>query len=229
MLSRSPAWFGLTRPCSSMRCVPSIRSTIARGGGGLLDRQRLALARRRHERQHDQVGVGVEEHVLQERVAADAVAGSRGPGCVAASQLLRSVAKRSGCAPGGSVFVHAPVGFTKWPCTSKMNSPLSSVERASMRVERGFARQRRSSRRACRRAAKAAFIASSVVAAPHADTRKSRRVEAEALRVARRVARAPARARGDAPASSGIGANSPLVVVSSLIGSRRPSGSWMES
>ena len=44
----------------------------ARGRRRLLDRQRLALARRRHERQHHQVGVRVEEHVLDELVRPDA-------------------------------------------------------------------------------------------------------------------------------------------------------------
>jgi hypothetical protein len=44
-----------------------------RGGGRFLDGERLVFARRRHERQHDQVRIRVQEHVLDERVAADAL------------------------------------------------------------------------------------------------------------------------------------------------------------
>ena len=45
----------------------------ARGLGRLLDRQRLALAGRRHERQHDQVGVRIEKDILDEFVRTQAL------------------------------------------------------------------------------------------------------------------------------------------------------------
>ena len=72
MPSRSPGWFGFTRPCSSRRCVPCIRLDDVARRLGLLDGERLALARRRHERQHHHVGVGIQEHVLDEFVGAEA-------------------------------------------------------------------------------------------------------------------------------------------------------------
>ncbi len=58
------------------------------------------------------IGVRVEEHVLHERVGIEAAQRSEARG-VDELQLARLVAKRSGWAPGGSSFVHAPVGFTK--------------------------------------------------------------------------------------------------------------------
>ena len=79
---------------------------------GLLDRERLVLARRGHEGQHHQVGVRIEEDVLDELVGAEATADRRvrpGPwrdrSCV--------LGNCSGFAPGGRRFGHAPVGFTK--------------------------------------------------------------------------------------------------------------------
>jgi hypothetical protein len=52
--------------------VPSIFSTSAAGGGGFLDRQRLVRAGGRDEAQHGEIGVGVEEDVLDELVRAHA-------------------------------------------------------------------------------------------------------------------------------------------------------------
>ena len=73
MPSRSPGWLGFTRPWISSRCVPSQLLDDACGGLSLLDGERLALAGRRHEREHHQIGVGVHEHVLHELVRPDAV------------------------------------------------------------------------------------------------------------------------------------------------------------
>jgi hypothetical protein len=54
------------------------------------------------------------------------------PASFRVEQFARLVAKRSGCAPGGIDFVHAPVGLTKCPCTSNTKSLLSSEERATI-------------------------------------------------------------------------------------------------
>jgi hypothetical protein len=48
---------------------------------------------------------------------------------------------RRGRADPGSAFVHAPVGFTKWPCTSKMNSSPSIADLAAKRSSDAYARQ----------------------------------------------------------------------------------------
>ena len=92
-----------------------------------------------------------------------------------------------------------------------------------LRVERRFGFELEKSA-ALPAAALAALNASSVLAAPQAETRKSRRLTPKrfafwlAASCARRFA---ARLAGE----SGTGTNSPFEVVSSLIGSRVPSGS----
>jgi len=45
----------------------------ARGGAGLFNRQRLALAGRGRKAQHDQVGVGVPENIAQKSIRAEAL------------------------------------------------------------------------------------------------------------------------------------------------------------
>lgn len=62
----------------------------AGGGGGFLDGERLALAGGRHEAQHHEVGVGIEENVLDEGVRAEAL-----------EVVQRSGQGRGGAAVGG--------------------------------------------------------------------------------------------------------------------------------
>ena len=155
---------------------------------GRLDRQRLGVARRGHEGQHHHVGVAVEEHVLDEFLGPRQSRWLRAPGFCASAQLrlgrpLERVRARSS--------TQAPVGSTKWPCTSKMNSAFS--RRACASCGSSAASARRSKKPpVLPAAALAALNASSVLAAPHADTRKSRR---EAERASHSAS--PLRARTD--------------------------------
>ena len=101
-----------------------------RGRRRLLDLQRLALARRRDERQHDEVRVGIHEDVADELVRARRTSGRRCPAPRRRRSCPRARTRES--LRSSRDFVHAPVGSTKWPCTSNTKSCLSSVERASI-------------------------------------------------------------------------------------------------
>ncbi len=70
----------------------------ARGGLRLLDGERLALAGRRYEGKHHQVGVGVQEDVLHELVRPDAVqiVEVAGPGVRRATAAVRRELQRLG-------------------------------------------------------------------------------------------------------------------------------------
>ena len=197
---------------------------MRRGGRGLLDGERLALARRRHERQHDEVGVGVEEHVLHERVAADAARATSSPGSLRGRARARSVAKRSGCAPGGSEL--RPRAGRVHEVALHVEHELALVERRARElvVERGFARQ------IVVAAAAPGGRERGVEREQRASRRRTRRPGSCAARAVRCASRCASRRRcASARAwrctgASGIGANSPLVVVSSLIGRRRAVG-----
>ena len=226
MPSRSPGWFGIDAAVQQqpVRAVQPLDD--ARGGRRLLDRQRLALARRRHERQHHQVGVRVQEDVLHELVGADAVQVVE----LARPAVRRAarVARHAGERPRARRQALQPGAGRVHEMALHVEDELVAVERRAreLQVERGVRRARRRSRRCGRPSAYAAFIASSVVAAPARRHEEAAARQPEPLRVrARRLVRDRAAPR-DARGASGIGAYSPLVVVSSLIGRRRPSGSF---
>ena len=73
MSSTSPGWFGFTRPCSmqALRAFEFLDDVARRVR--LLDRERLVFARRRHEAQHHEIGIRVEEDILDELVGTDAI------------------------------------------------------------------------------------------------------------------------------------------------------------
>ena len=87
-----------------------------------LDRERLGITARGHERQHHHVGIAVEKHVFHEFLGSQAIE------VTARSGLWRREPQPALGdhlkASAGAVFTQAPVGSTKWPCTSKINSPL---------------------------------------------------------------------------------------------------------
>src|SRR5690606_31556358 len=144
------------------------------------------------------------------------------PGLSASGQSLFGNLKPS--ARAGSWRTHLPLGSTKCPCTSKLNSRPSSCAAATS----GSSAAAASSANMPPAFPAAAFTslnASSVLAAPQEETRKLRRLRParRALRIARSCAVSFAMTfRFD----KGIGMNSPLDVLSSLIGRRVSSGSF---
>ena len=94
-------------------------------------------------------------------------------------------------ASAGAVFTHAPVGSTKCPCTSKINSPLPPSSRLrELRLERGFTFELEEAA-ALAAAALPVLNASNALAAPQAETRKSRRVRPKRFAFCRRLVRQP--------------------------------------
>jgi hypothetical protein len=90
-------------------------------------------------------------------------------------------------ASGGAFFTHVPVGSTKCPCTSKMNSPLPPVRACASCGSNAASGSISKKPPVFPAAAFAELKASSVLAAPHAETRKLRRVQAEAFCVRARA------------------------------------------
>ena len=181
---------------------------------------------RRHERQHHQVGVGVEEDVLHELIGTDAaqVIEVARPAVRLAARVGREAAQRS-----------RALGQALEPRARRVHEVALHVEDELLALHDG-ARELRararpaSARRTSRRCGRPAHRRRSCRAAPWPRRRprrgSSRRFSPSrfALVVAASIATCLAsRCTG----SSGIGAYSPFEVVSSLTGSRRPSGSFL--
>ncbi|MDF3009917.1 MAG: hypothetical protein K0S03_713 [Burkholderiales bacterium] len=78
-------------------------------------------------------------------------------------------------ASAAAFFTQSPPGSTKWPCTSKMNSPSPPTEACASSGSSAASRGMPKKPPVFPAAALAALKASSVLAAPHAETRKLRR------------------------------------------------------
>ena len=215
MPSRSPAWLGLTRPCSSSRCVPCSLSTMRRTASAAW---MVSGSASRVEGTKDSTIMSVSES------RNTSFTNSSGPRHSRCGDLPQAAFGDHLKASGPAFFTHAPVGSTKWPCTSKTNSPLPPRAACARRGSSAASFGRSNQPPVFPAAAFAVLNASRVLAAPHADVRKFLRPMPNLLELkdacscARRLA---ARFAGD----SGTGSNSPLEAVSSLIGRRLPSGS----
>ena len=136
---------------------------------GLLERERVALGQLGHEAQHREVGVAVQEHVLDELLRREAV-----DRIGVAARALREAARGPAPSTGRRCAATCPPGSTMWVWTSKMNSSPASASRRP-RSRTPPPRAGRSAPPVLPRAANAWLRVSSVVAAPHSDCRNARR------------------------------------------------------
>jgi hypothetical protein len=131
-----------------------------------LDRQRLGIAARRHERKHHHVGVAIEKHVFDKFLGSEAVEITERPwlGCESAARFGRPFESIGGCCPHpGSgrvdeVSLHVKDKFAL--ATRAARAGSSAASDSMSKNPPGF-----------RTAALAALNASNVVAAPHAETK----------------------------------------------------------
>ena len=195
----------------------------ARGGRGLLDGERLALARGRHEGKHHQVGVGIEEDVLHELVLADALQVVE-----AAGALRRPAGLRLGHLQGPRR-LRQPLG----PRAGRVHEVALHVEDELVAVDRrarellvegGLARQVEIA--AAGTGGRIGLVQGEERGGGAAPRRRGRSAGPSRGAGRHRLPpRGPAGWRGGASGASGTGANSPLLAASSFTGRRVPSGS----
>ena len=197
--------------------MPSSFVDDPRAGGRLLHGQRLSGERARHERQHHAVGVGVEEHVLHELLGAEVLdlRHARAGGSRKAEEALAALR---------GVLEPLPAGVHEVALHVEDELAAAELGPRQRRVLRGVVREHEGAADDCRRPR----TQRSSRAAPSPCRRPTPGTRAGRCRDRARGAwprASPFRWRAGASSASGIGANSPLVAVSSLTGRRRPSGS----
>ncbi len=109
------------------------------GRGRLLDRERLLVARRRHEREHHQVGVGVHEDVLDELLRSETAQVAVLAGCI----LERALGLRKALEPGrNGRRILEPGAFRVHVVALHVEDEflLAELRRRELLIERGVSR-----------------------------------------------------------------------------------------